>query len=184
MLDSALLVSSQQLTQNARSEQSQRFHVRKVGQGQRGDKQQLRGPGYAYGVVEYAFPGAGWPESTGCPAREGPEVAVSPVKFGRAGVSHAAGDDTGGCGAMVNGVPDGPVSLTGLETVGLDGNANSPTVAVDPYDSQKVFAVWGVDFSSLSPVPRPSAIVEGGFSRDGGTDWFAANVSSPFLSTP
>ena len=82
--------------------------------------------------------------------------------------------------AMVNGVPDGPVSLTGLETVGLDGNANSPTVAVDPYDSQKVFAVWGVDLSSLSPVPHPTAIVEGAFSSDGGTNW---SVWAP-ASTP
>ena len=37
--------------------------------------------------------------------------------------------------------------------VPTSGNANSPAVVIDPYDSQKLFAVWGVDLSQLS---RPS----------------------------
>ena len=65
--------------------------------------------------------------------------------------------------------------------VTTQGNANSPTVAVDPYNSQKVFAVWGVDLSTLSPVPTPNAIVEGAYSNDGGTTWTPIGVAFPEL---
>ena len=61
----------------------------------------------------------------------------------------------------VNGSPVSPINLTSLQTVGNNGNANSPMVAIDPYDSQKVFAVWGVDLSSLTPVPHTNAVVRG-----------------------
>jgi hypothetical protein len=64
-----------------------------------------------------------------------------------------------------------PVNLSGLSSVTTNGNANSPAVVIDPYDSQKLFAVWGVDLSSLSPVPHTSAIVEGAYSSNGGTSW-------------
>ena len=64
-----------------------------------------------------------------------------------------------------------PVNLSGLSSVTTNGNANSPAVVVDPYDSQKVFAVWGVDLSSLSPVPHTTAVVEGAYSTNGGTSW-------------
>jgi len=46
-----------------------------------------------------------------------------------------------------------PVNLSGLGSVTGNGNANSPMVVVDPYDSQKVFAVWGVDLSQVTPTP-------------------------------
>jgi len=77
----------------------------------------------------------------------------------------------------IAGSPVSPIDLTGFQTVTNDGNANSPTVVVDPYDSQKVFAVWGVDLSSLSPVPHTTAVVEGAFSTDGGTDWSGLGTS-------
>ena len=37
-----------------------------------------------------------------------------------------------------------PMALTNLQTTTNDGNTNSPTVVIDPYDANKVFAVWGV----------------------------------------
>src|SRR5262249_4748293 len=45
----------------------------------------------------------------------------------------------------------GPVSLTTFLDVTKQGNANNPMVAIDPYNSKHLFAVWGVDLSSLSP---------------------------------
>ena len=83
---------------------------------------------------------------------------------------------------IVDNSPASPISLTSLQTVS-GGNANSPTVAVDPYDSQKVFAVWGVDLLSVSPVPHTTAIIEGAFSNDGGTSWGGIGVS-PVLLDP
>ena len=84
-----------------------------------------------------------------------------------------------------------PIHLTSLTSVtgsnpAVDGNANSPTVVVDPYDSQKVFAVWGDDLSSLSPVPHTTAIVEGAFSSDGGTNWggLGTSVNPVFFPDP
>ena len=44
-----------------------------------------------------------------------------------------------------------PVNLSGLSSVTTNGNANSPAVVIDPYDSQKLFAVWGVDLSQFEP---------------------------------
>ena len=75
-----------------------------------------------------------------------------------------------------------PVQLTNLSNVTTDGDANSPAVAVDPYDSQKVFAVWGLDLSQITPEPTPTtAIVEGAYSSDGGTNWNGIDVSDPIL---
>ncbi|MGA2702789.1 MAG: VCBS repeat-containing protein [Isosphaeraceae bacterium] len=73
------------------------------------------------------------------------------------------------------------VNLSGLSSVSTDGNANSPAVVIDPYDSQKLFAVWGVDLSSLSPVPHTTAVVEGAYSTNGGTSWtgLGQEVASP-----
>ena len=76
-----------------------------------------------------------------------------------------------------------PIALTSLQTTTDNGNANSPTVAIDPYDSNKVFAVWGVDLSTLSPVPHTTAILEGAYSDDGGATWasLGQGVSNPIL---
>ena len=62
-------------------------------------------------------------------------------------------------------------NLTNLQDVTTGGNANSPAVAVDPYDSQKLVAVWGVDLSTLTTVPPTTAIVQGAYSNDGGSSW-------------
>src|SRR5436305_1927059 len=73
----------------------------------------------------------------------------------------------------------GLVPLTNLSTVTDNGNTNNPTVAIDPYDSQKLIAVWGRDLSTLSPAPQTTAIVEGAYSADGGANWSRLfNVSS------
>ena len=92
---------------------------------------------------------------------------------------------------LINGLPVAPIPLTSLTSVtgsnpAVDGNANSPTVVVDPYDSQKVFAVWGDDLSSLSPVPHTTAIVEGAFSSNGGTNWqgLGTSVNPVFFPDP
>ena len=71
--------------------------------------------------------------------------------------------------ATATGTP--AMNLSGLGSVTQNGNANSPMVVVDPYDSQKLFAVWGVDLSTLSPVPHTTAVVEGAYSTNGGTNW-------------
>ena len=148
-------------------------------------------PGYAYGIVGHPIPRAPRGASRGYPAQEGPEVAALPDRPGGVGGSHAAGHDTGG------GTDDGQwlTAWPGAsdesyerhrQQSDVDGNANSPTVVVDPYDSQKVFAVWGVDLSSLSPVPRTTAIVEGAFSSDGGTNWsgLGTSVNPVFFPDP
>ena len=44
-----------------------------------------------------------------------------------------------------------PVDLSNLSSVTTNGSANSPAVAIDPYDSQNIFAVWGVDESQEVP---------------------------------
>src|SRR5262245_58002572 len=49
-------------------------------------------------------------------------------------------------------------NLTNFVDVTKQGNANSPTVAVDPSNSRDLVAVWGVDISTLSPVPHTTAI--------------------------
>ena len=76
------------------------------------------------------------------------------------------------------------MNLTNLGSVTSGGNANNPQVVVDPYDSQKLFAVWGVDESTLTPtVPHTTAIVEGAYSNNGGTSWHSLGqlVAEPQL---
>jgi subtilisin-like proprotein convertase family protein len=85
---------------------------------------------------------------------------------------------------LVDGTPLGPVSLTGLTSVTSGGDTYSPAVAIDPYDSQKVFAVWGLDLSQLNPPPLgpPLQIIQGAYSADGGTNWSGIGlVSNPTL---
>ncbi|MGA2704845.1 MAG: VCBS repeat-containing protein, partial [Isosphaeraceae bacterium] len=73
-----------------------------------------------------------------------------------------------------------PMNLSGLSSVTSNGNANSPAVVIDPYDSQKLFAVWGVDLSQEVPAPTPTtAIVEGAYSNDGGATWNPLGEISP-----
>ena len=64
--------------------------------------------------------------------------------------------------------------LTGSTNVTTGGNANNPTVAVDPFNSQHLFAVWGVDLSTITPTPpHTTAVVRGAFSTDGGMSWLS-----------
>ncbi len=64
------------------------------------------------------------------------------------------------------------VNLSGLSSVTANGNANSPTVVIDPYNPEKVLAVWSVDLSSVTPTPpHTTSIVEGAYSNDGGVTW-------------
>ena len=72
-----------------------------------------------------------------------------------------------------------PVNLSGLSSVTTDGNANSPAVVVDPYDSQKLFAVWGVDLSQGALLPTTTAVVEGAYSNNGGASWTRLGERSP-----
>ena len=74
-----------------------------------------------------------------------------------------------------------PIALTNFQTTTDNGNANSPTVVVDPYDSQKVFAVWGHDLSTLSPVPHTTAVIEGAYSDDGGKNWSGLGQSVSYV---
>jgi subtilisin-like proprotein convertase family protein len=74
-----------------------------------------------------------------------------------------------------------PVNLTSLTDTTTGGNANNPTVVVDPHDSQKLLAVWGVDLSTLSPVPHTTAVIEGAYSDNGGASWIPLDVSFPIL---
>ena len=46
-----------------------------------------------------------------------------------------------------------------------NGNANSPAVVIDPYNSQKLFAVWGVDESQV--VPAHLRRIDDGHRRGG-----------------
>jgi hypothetical protein len=77
----------------------------------------------------------------------------------------------------VNGSPVGPMNLTSFAnaTTTSGGNTNSPTIAINPYDSQEVVAVWGEDISNLSPTPQTTARIEMSFSVNGGTSWSATS---------
>ena len=45
------------------------------------------------------------------------------------------------------------------------------------YDSSKLFAVWGVDLSTITPtVPHTTAIVQGAYSNDGGNSWHVSGL--------
>ena len=79
--------------------------------------------------------------------------------------------------------PTPPSNLSGLSSVSTNGNANSPAVVIDPYNPEKLFAVWGVDLSSLSPVPHTTAIVEGAYSNNGGTSWTSLGEKLPCHSS-
>src|SRR5262249_21314748 len=74
-----------------------------------------------------------------------------------------------------------PVHLTSFSDTTTSGNAISPTVVVDPHDSQKLLAVWGVDLSTLNPVPHTTAVIQGAYSNDGGASWSGLDVSDPIL---
>ena len=75
--------------------------------------------------------------------------------------------------ATINGTATTPVNLTSFPdaTATVGGNANSPTVMVNPYDSQQVVAVWAVDISNLSPTPQTTSIIEAAVSTNAGTTW-------------
>src|SRR5579883_3318271 len=76
----------------------------------------------------------------------------------------------------------GAVQLTNFVDVTKQGNAISPTVVVNPYNSQDVVAVWGVDLSSITPEPTPTtAIIEGDYSTNGGLSWSSFNPMDPIL---
>ena len=97
--------------------------------------------------------------------------------------------------ATVDGTATTPINLTSFTqaTTTQGGNVNSPTVAINPYDSQEVVAVWGVDIHQLVPTPLTTEILEGAFSVNGGQTWNSMNsfrgfdgdvLPDPALYTP
>ena len=75
-------------------------------------------------------------------------------------------------------------NLTNLGSVtsATGGNANSPTIEIDPYDPQHLVAVWSVDEQTESPVPYTTSVVEAAVSTDGGSDWtLLGGVATPQL---
>ena len=77
--------------------------------------------------------------------------------------------------ATIDNSPLTPMNLTSFTnaTSGGDGNATSPVVAINPYDSQEVVAVWEEDISNETPVPLTTSIMRGAFSLNGGSTWTA-----------
>src|SRR5262245_31421223 len=65
-----------------------------------------------------------------------------------------------------------PIALTGLTDVTTQGNADSPTVAIDPTNPNKLVAVWVVNNPSI-PAPSPTVNVQGAFSTDAGQTWLS-----------
>jgi large repetitive protein len=62
------------------------------------------------------------------------------------------------------------------------GNANSPTVAIDPYNSAKMVAVWSIDISNLAGPPHTTSLVQAAYSDNSGTNWTSlAGVMDPIL---
>ena len=92
--------------------------------------------------------------------------------------------------ATVDGTAATPINLTSFTqaTTTQGGNVNSPTVAINPYDSQEVVAVWGVDIHQLVPTPLTTEILEGAFSVNGGQTWNSMNslgvAPLPMLAWP
>ena len=70
-----------------------------------------------------------------------------------------------------------PVDLTGLGSVATQGNADSPTVEIDPADPTKMISTWVVNNPSIPP-NGPYVNVDGAYSIDSGKDWlsFSAEV--------
>ena len=75
--------------------------------------------------------------------------------------------------ATVDGTVETPMNLTSYTqaTASQGGWYNSPTVAINPYDSQEVVAVWGLDIHQLVPTPLTTAVVTGQYSLNGGATW-------------
>ncbi len=61
--------------------------------------------------------------------------------------------------------------LSGLASASKNGNANNPQVVIDPYDPQKLFAVWQLDEGSQPLIQNTTSLVEGAYSTDGGGSW-------------
>ena len=140
-------------------------------------KRESGGPGYAYGIFGHPFPRAPRSESPGCPGQERSEVTAFWIDL--EGLESRT---------LLSTIPAAtataaPIDLSGLSSVTSNGNANSPTVVVDPYDSQKLIAVWGVDLSQVTPTPPlTTAVVRGLFSTNGGAGWtFLNGVSDPLF---
>ena len=70
-----------------------------------------------------------------------------------------------------------PINLTGLGSVATQGNADSPTVVIDPADPTKMISTWVVNNPSIPP-NGPYVNVNGAYSIDSGKDWltFSAEV--------
>ena len=70
-----------------------------------------------------------------------------------------------------------PISLSALAGNGANANQNSPLVAVDPLDPQKIVSVWiDNDTPDITFTPFTQVLLEGDYSIDGGKDW------TPFIS--
>ena len=139
-------------------------------------KRESGGPGYAYGIVGHPFQG-----------HRGRNRLAARLKSSRKsrfrcldleGLESRTLLATTIPGATATGAPISLTNLSSSSASNNDGSANSPAVVIDPYDSQKIFAVWGVDESQESPVPSPTtAVVEGAYSNNGGATWTSLGES-------
>ena len=83
--------------------------------------------------------------------------------------SHAVGHDTSRLGGSGN-VADQPVDR--CRAMVRMRNENSPLVAVDPLDPQKIVSVWvNNDTPDITFTPFTQVFIEGDYSIDGGKDW-------------
>ena len=78
-----------------------------------------------------------------------------------------------------------PFSLSSLGGNGASANENSPLVAVDPLDPQKIVSVWiDNDTPNITFTPFTQVLIEGDYSIDGGKDWTAFISQANDLNEP
>ena len=78
-----------------------------------------------------------------------------------------------------------PISLSALGGNGSGANENSPLVAVDPLDPQKIVSVWiDNDTPNITFTPFTQVLIEGDYSIDGGKDWTAFISQANDLNEP
>ena len=57
-------------------------------------------------------------------------------------------------------------------------------MAIDPYNSQKIVAVWSIDISNLAGPPHTTSLVEAAYSDNGGTSWNSLDGADDPLLDP
>jgi subtilisin-like proprotein convertase family protein len=76
-------------------------------------------------------------------------------------------------------LPSPAVATSPINITGDEGNDSTPTIAVDPHNTNKLAAVWVRDDPKLAP--GPTVFVEMAVSNDGGATWALPIIPGSFI---